>query len=735
MSSLFRRRKVSCFYCGQHSVPDDSADYHPNGRVSTFSCPHCNADNHLDHNGEIIDYVPEPPPELKSFAHRRTSSPMARPSALNNLSTSSSSPPSPTFCTRCEHNQLILQSARNGYEMPPEDHPDYDHHVNVLYPRYMKDFEARYPPVCAECIPRVKQKLKQVNYHAKVASLGHMLARSAHPSASSAIASGPFRTVKWAVWVMRGVVWWWANVLYLFWHFSAILHASDSNTGIGMEEPEWRDCALNSWNKSELDATCYGVSNHQASRYFPWTLLGFWWLYRQWGVEWHPDKKLVGGREYLNIEIAGALIRALSWFLLGEGGWMHSAGKDTLVQMHAGFFFISFVTFLFSVTCLKLEDPPTFSLRETHPPSPEKSRPPSPEKSYTPKFSPPKTRSTPQKQHLSLTKTPPLRPIYSNQPIPPITPSYREGGSEIISPSPTPRRRIFEDEMDWDPISPTPILNKASPWDPRDSSDISPTRSTSLSSRPLTGRLSLNPMGSPDVRFGLQQTPTSIFGTRTPGSVDPVKRSIPMAEPKFRRIAPPTDTGLEGIFDGGLKLVDEPEILGQVEREHEGLGEVLGRLAILVVAGGIVGFAPAGSKVLALPAVVSAALWRMARYGGSTRILSGVEILAALVTGPMCAMGTAADRVLGNVGIVLVLAAALAEVWRLLLRMQRERKRAFWRDERKKLKQEQCRAESGSPGPTGVVDEFGFRRANSPPAFGGMSLGGSGVGSGFGRRF
>jgi uncharacterized membrane protein YgcG len=207
-----------------------------------------------------------------------------------------------------------------------------------------------------------------------------------------------------------------------------------------------------------------------------------------------------------------------------------------------------------------------------------------------------------------------------------------------------------------------------------------------------------------------------------------------MAEPKFRRIAPPTDTGLEGIFDGGLKLIDEPEILGQVEREREGLSEVLGRLAILVVAGGIVGLAPTSSKVLALPAVVSAALWRMARCDGSTRILSGVEVLAALVTGSVCALGAAEDRVLGNVGIALVLAAALAEVWRLLLRMQRQRKRAFWQDERrKKLKQEQSRAESGSPGPTGTVDEFGFRRANSP-TFGGMSLGGGGA-SGFGRRF
>ena len=134
-----------------------------------------------------------------------------------------------------------------------------------------------------------------------------------------------------------------------------------------------------------------------------------------------------------------------------------------------------------------------------------------------------------------------------------------------------------------------------------------------------------------------------------------------MAEMTFRRIAPATDTGLEGIFDGGLKLVDDDDDGDDAaassssssspgaDRERESLTEVLGRLSLLVLAGGIAGLAPVGLKVLALPAVVSTALWRMARCdGGSARVWAGVEVVALLATGCVCAMGAAE----AHVGIV-----------------------------------------------------------------------------------
>lgn len=309
--------------------------------------------------------------------------------------------------------------------------------------------------------------------------------------------------------------------------------------------------------------------------------------------------------------------------------------------------------------------------------------------------------------------------------------------------------------MDWDPISPTPV-HRANPWVLR--ADHSPTRaSPGLSSRPLNARLTLNPSGGgTDVRFGQPDAPASIFAA-PPASTDPVKQRMPMAEMKFRRIAPATDTGLEGIFDGGLKLVDDDDddddgpaggaaassLRAAADRERESLTEVLGRLSLLVLAGGIAGLAPADRKVLALPAVASAALWRMARCGGgSARAWSCVEVAVLLATGCVYAaenQGQIRGQARVSIVVAQVLAAVLADVWRLLLRMQRQRKRAFWKEERRKRREEarqqqqleHNRARSISPRSSG----FGFR----PPGggtggggSGGNGGGGGGVGSGSG---
>lgn len=300
--------------------------------------------------------------------------------------------------------------------------------------------------------------------------------------------------------------------------------------------------------------------------------------------------------------------------------------------------------------------------------------------------------------------------------------------------------------MDWDPISPIPLNNKGNPWAIRERS-VSPIRNRGLhSSNPgrlsLSSSTSLNPS---EIRFGVPQTPSSIFGTRTPASTDPIKNNPPpMAEMKFRRIASPThdDTGLEGIFDGGLRIVDEPEIVTRgdgVRQEREALIEVLGRIGLLVVAGGVVGFAPTGFKVLALPAVVTAALWRMVRTNDASRVLSGVEILATIATGFVSALGVAEERVLENVGIGIVAGATVMEVWRLLLRMQRQRKRVFWKEERKRALEDEKKArrtaarEEGSTSPVYGLNSFGFRTASPAPAPLGasMSLGNSRRGRGF----
>jgi hypothetical protein len=278
--------------------------------------------------------------------------------------------------------------------------------------------------------------------------------------------------------------------------------------------------------------------------------------------------------------------------------------------------------------------------------------------------------------------------------------------------------------MDLDPIEPA---NTRSAWSLRDRSE-SPTRAPA--SRLASTRLSLN---SPSSIFGQTQTPTNIF-SRPPVApeLEPVKRRPPpLAEPKFTRISEPDDTGLEGLFTGGLKLVDEPEVIAAegIGREKETLLEVLARLGMLVLAAG--GISALAAPVVALPIVVAAALWRMVRGDYMVRVFSAGEIVAVLAVGGLSALGAAEERVLGNVGIAVMTWAAACEVWRLLMRAQRERKRAFWREERLKAVREEKEKRGGSPSPTVETDQWGFRRVNNtpPPPGRGGRMGNAGFGN------
>jgi hypothetical protein len=219
--------------------------------------------------------------------------------------------------------------------MPPEDHPDFDHHNNVLYPKYVEDLEQRWPLVCEKCVSRVNQQLKMVNYDVKVASLGHMLARSEQPVTTPRL----LELIGSAIWMARGVLWIWGHFLFLVWHLSAVLHPTGSND---IREGGWTSCLFSSVLKSGLDAKCYDVSRHQVSHYFWVPVVGFWWLYRQGSVERHPGKKLVGTWEYLKLECSTLAIRLLSRFLLGEEGRIDQK-SDLFVMAHVGFFFVSLV--------------------------------------------------------------------------------------------------------------------------------------------------------------------------------------------------------------------------------------------------------------------------------------------------------------------------------------------------------------------------------------------------------
>ncbi|AEO71215.1 uncharacterized protein THITE_2156598 [Thermothielavioides terrestris NRRL 8126] len=201
MPRLHRTRYLTCFYCGRKtSTPYD-------GRTRRFECPHCDATNYLDENGDITDPPVSTDKEAtpRQFAVPRASSPPSSPTTNASI-----------FCDTCLKNQHLLSASLAQY-LPDPDDPDYAEREKGLY-RFRRNQERLYPQICAECEPKVRQRLEQAAYTAKTDLLRRMLDRSAS-ARTTAKATG------WLELFDAAGRWLWVAgfVLQLVWH-AVVVH-------------------------------------------------------------------------------------------------------------------------------------------------------------------------------------------------------------------------------------------------------------------------------------------------------------------------------------------------------------------------------------------------------------------------------------------------------------------------------------------------------------------------------
>ncbi|KAL2263719.1 hypothetical protein VTK26DRAFT_5475 [Humicola hyalothermophila] len=216
MPRLQRNRYLTCFYCGRKT----STRY--DGRIRRFDCPDCDATNFLDENGDITD-----PP----VATDREATPARQYAVPRALSPPSSPTTEAIFCQKCLKNQHLLSASLAQY-LPDPDDPDYAERERTLY-RFRKNQERRYPQICADCEPRVRQRLEKAAYTAKTDLLRRMLDRSASARKSAVRTGGwPERFDVAGRWV-----WVAGFVLQLAWH-SVAVHALLSRRMVRVEEED-----------------------------------------------------------------------------------------------------------------------------------------------------------------------------------------------------------------------------------------------------------------------------------------------------------------------------------------------------------------------------------------------------------------------------------------------------------------------------------------------------------------
>ncbi|KAK4228928.1 integral inner nuclear membrane protein ima1 [Podospora fimiseda] len=163
MSRLQRTRYLTCFYCGRKTkTPYD-------GKTRHFECIYCDADNYLDEKGDVAD----PPVATDKIATpARYTVPRATSPPLSPTITS------PIFCNTCLKNQHLLSASLAQY-LPDPDDPEYEE-AEKNFHRFRQTQERLYPQICAECEPKVRQRLDQAAYTAKTDILRRMIDHNAN---------------------------------------------------------------------------------------------------------------------------------------------------------------------------------------------------------------------------------------------------------------------------------------------------------------------------------------------------------------------------------------------------------------------------------------------------------------------------------------------------------------------------------------------------------------------------
>lgn len=343
-SSFGRRRRLTCFFCGHSTSIVTREPY-----VKSFTCtsPYCQSVNHLDEQGNIVDYIPSPqqtsvPPPAPRYgrAVRSTSPPPsdAAPSATGRGAAGSNSP---VFCRPCEKHLAIKNELLAEY-LPPEDDPEFDLYWEKL-PEFKRQLEERYPEPCEPCAAKAQVKIKQANYLARTALVRNFLEQSENMKPSYHREPwGWSRVLKLVFWLVRGVGWYGVHALVVVWHVVTILypiplHDQADITGT------WGQCLSKSSRGWKVDLSCYEVVSILAKKVLPWSWLFLCWNYLALAHTRKPKATVSGNAEYVRCEVILFLVRMVAWLVLTPGRIKVDVSPDALKAWSYGFLMLAVV--------------------------------------------------------------------------------------------------------------------------------------------------------------------------------------------------------------------------------------------------------------------------------------------------------------------------------------------------------------------------------------------------------
>lgn len=246
---------------------------------------------------------------------------------------------------------LYISSLAQYFPDDPND-PEYAERERYYY-RFRRGLEARYPQVCAECEPKVREKLNKSIYHAKADHLRRMVDRSAQTRVlTTPTAVHYFHSAASRLWTM-------SYFFQLLWHLLLIQKAILANSD-DFEQKSW---ALLAARTFDLFAG-YLPTPASTIKWSFWTsALCLWWNPRWVEVSKGFDKHLFGFKHYYFYQTL-ILVLKLPAFLNIDVLPPSSMSRVT-VQVIAHVSMAFFMYFLYHITCnsIRTDHSPLWELR------------------------------------------------------------------------------------------------------------------------------------------------------------------------------------------------------------------------------------------------------------------------------------------------------------------------------------------------------------------------------------
>ncbi|KAI9811939.1 MAG: hypothetical protein M1826_003011 [Phylliscum demangeonii] len=344
---LRRRRKLICFYC------QGTSDKRQDGSVRQWKCAGCGADNFLDEHGELTD----PPTSTVGSGNVQYARPMGRVPGTTAVGARSSNAP---FCATCSNNQNIVVKTLASY-LPEPTHPDFAKYEE-LYPAFRSQLEERYPQVCVDCEPRVRERIRHAGYVAKTDHLRRMIERS-RGGAGNASLQRRWWQCGWQGWaVLLGGLGWWSSLLgQASWH---LLRTVDRRTPDEARDGIMAACVSPALQGRFVRRPCLAATDSLLPAIVVLGLASMWWHNQMARKVREPGLRLTGLADYYKIQVLLMLCRMLvSWCWGGEARWEGRPAYEQAphVMMLASLTMCTVV----SLRAVKIDRRPRFSFPDT----------------------------------------------------------------------------------------------------------------------------------------------------------------------------------------------------------------------------------------------------------------------------------------------------------------------------------------------------------------------------------